>query len=230
MDRLVDISGWADSYNSLCHMDAIEGEYYNVLEDGFFTTYRKTGETELDYINEETDVIAWYQVFAELKSNVPNPNDNDVYIVGYSSPYTRYKAVVRGVDINWEEDGTEEKKILRNYKRFTPNKSAKPELKEGIFYSVGTKAPYKVYGITSGWEPVGHIISNTKLWGKYIGEVAFVNGIFYLHTAYGVWEPIEYTEPIENYTKHNYVTKDGKKMKIREGFALGTLEFYSPRE
>ena len=229
MENLIDISGYAESYEKLCQKVAEDGEFYNVLENGFFTTYRKTGGTEVGDLLETTDVIGWYQVKAELESRVPKPNDQDVYIVGLESPFTRYKATVRGVDVKWEEDGQEVKKILKNYKNFnrTGNKPVLPE--EGIFYSVGKEAPYKLYGTISTWEPVGHFISHTKLYARFLGEVACVNGLFYIHTEDG-WKPIEIKEPIENYTKHTYTTKDGTKCRIREGFALGTLEFYSPRE
>lgn len=229
MENLIDISGWADSYASLCNKDAMEGEFYNVLEDGFFSTYRKTGDTEIGDTNETTDVVGWYQVFAQLKSAVPKPNDGDVYIVGMASPYTRYKAIVRGVDVNWVEDGEEEKRIVRNYKRYTPRKD-KQTIREGEFFSVGNQPPYHIYGLVSEWEYVGHIISNTKLYGKFLGEVAFYNGMFYIHSAPGHWDQLNFPEPIENYTKHTYVTKDGTKCRIREGFTLGTLEFYTPKE
>ena len=229
MEPLIDITGWAESYEKLCNKVAGEGEFYNVLEDGFFTTYRKTGDTELGDTLETTDVLGWYKIKAELESNVTKPSDGDVYIVGLYAPYTRWKAEVRGIDIKWIEDGTEEKKILKNYKdiKRTGGKAIQPE--EGIYYSVGKTAPYKVYGPISSWEPVGSFISQTTLYAHAIGEIAYVKGVFYLHAGPNNWVQLDFEQPIENYGKHTYVSKDGTRSKIREGFVLGTLEFYSPR-
>jgi len=236
MNYLVDISGWAETYEELCNKKgAVEGEFYNVLDGNPFTTYMKTSTEELNPIEKQTDVVGWYKNKAELLSNVKKPNDQDVYITGISSPYTRWKATVRGVDIKWEEDGTEELKILKNYKTKTGLLRAKNVLNSEEFYSVGENAPYEIYGVLPAWEPIGSFISrtgkklnefaNTKL---SVGSVAFVRGLFYIFTEEG-WKPIEIKEPIENYQKHSYVTKEGTNIKIREGFVLGTLEFYTPR-
>lgn len=230
METLIDITGWAESYEKLCNKVAGEGEFYNVLEDGFFTTYRKTGDTEIGDTLETTDVLGWYRVKAELESSVPKPNDGDVYIVGLYPPYTRWKAEVRGVDIKWIEDGMEEKKIVKNFKNIQKTGGAKLHPEEGIYYSVGKELPYKVYGPISSWEPVGSFISHTdRLYAHAVGEVAYIKGIFYIHTE-GGWVQLDFPEPIDNYGKHTYITKGGTKHRIREGFTLGTLEFYTPRE
>ena len=237
MNYLVDISGYAETYEELCNKKGtFEGEFYNVLEGNPFTTYVKTGTEELNSIEKQTDVIGWYKNKAELLSNVKKPNDKDVYITGISAPYTRWKAVVRGIDINWEEDGTEELKILKNYKTKVGLLRSKPVLDIETFYSVGEKAPYEIYGVLPAWDAIGSFISrtgnklnefnNTKL---SVGIVAFVRGLFYIYTENG-WKPIEIKEPLENYQHHTYISKDGTNVKIREGFTLGTLEFYAPRE
>ena len=231
MGTLVDITGYADSYEILCTKNALDGEFWNVFEDGFFTTYRKTGETEIGDLLQETDVLGWFEQKAELESNVTKPKDGDVYIVGITAPYTRWKAVVRGVDKTWEEDGEEEKKIVKNFKdtQRLGTKTRQPE--EGIYYSVGKAVPFKVFGLVSHWEPVGSLIScvNEK-YARGVGEIAYCGGKWFLHDAPEHWKQIMFTEPIENYTQHEYITKDGTITRIREGFVLGTLEFYSPRK
>lgn len=230
-DNLIDITGYTDSYETLCTKDAMEGEFWNVFEDGFFRTYRKTGETEVGDLLQETDVLGWFQVKAELESSVTKPNDGDVYIVGISGPYTRWKAIVRGVDISWEEDGEEEKKIVKNYKDVQRLGTKSRSAEEGIYYSVGKKVPFKLFGLVSHWEPVGTFISNLN--SKYAsgkGEICYDKGLWYLHTGENnAWKQITFREPISNYTQHEYVGKDGTVCRIREGFTLGTLEFYTPR-
>ena len=236
MNALIDITGYSDSYENLVTKVAMPGEFYNVLDGTPFTTYVKTDETEIGYQGKETDVLGWYQVKAELESNVVKPNDGDVYITGLSSPYTRWKATVRGIDIKWDEDGEEELKIVKNYKDLTRLGRAKLTPEEGIYYSLGKVAPYKLYGVISAWDPVGTFISYTaksmkslEQFGKGSGEVGLVNGLFYIHTSEG-WKQITIPEPIADYSKHTYVDRMGNICKIREGFALGTLEFYSPKE
>ena len=230
-DNLIDITGRADSYEKLCTKDAIEGEFWNVFEDGFFTTYRKTGDTEVGDLLQETDVLGWFQVKAELESNVTKPNDGDVYIVGLSEPYTRYKAVVRGVDKTWEEDGEEEKKIVKNFKDVQRLGTRSRTAEEGIYYSVGKKVPFKLFGLVSHWEPVGTFISNVETrYASGKGEICYDKGLWYLHTGPSEWKQITFPEPISNYTQHEYVGKDGTVSRIREGFVIGTLEFYSPRK
>lgn len=236
MDYLIDISGYADTYEELCNKkNTYEGEFYNVLDGNPFTTYVKTGTEEFNPIEKQTDVIGWYKNKAELLSNVKKPNDQDVYITGDIAPYTRWKATVRGIDIKWEEDGQEQLKILKNYKTKTGLLRGKNELDPEVFFSVGENAPYEIYGVLPAWEAIGSFISrtgkklnefaNTKL---TLGSVAFVRGLFYIFTEEG-WKPIPIKEPITNYTQHIYEGKDGTISKIREGFTLGTLEFYSPR-
>ena len=231
MGNLIDITGYADSYETLCTKNAMEGEYWNVFEDGFFTTYRKTGETEVGDLLQETDVIGWFEQKAELESNVTKPKDGDVYIVGIMAPYTRWKAVVRGVDKSWEEDGEEEKKIVSHAKdvQRLGTKSKQPE--EGIYYSVGKAVPFKLFGLVSHWEPVGSFIScvNTR-YTSGVGEIAYDKGLWYLHDGSWSWKQITFQEPIANYGQHEYLTKEGTRIRIREGFTLGTLEFYTPRE
>ena len=235
MIKLIDITGYAESYDELCKMDAYEGEFYNVL-DGFpFTTYRKTDSSEVGYLHETTDVIGWFLNRAELESNVRKPNDNDVYIVGSDSPYTRMKAVVRGIDIRWEEDGEEEKKILRNYKTKAVFAKRQVEPEEGIFYSMGKEAPYDLYGLRSAWEECGAFISLTarnKVTLNHMranpGEVAYTDGLFWLYTNDFRWKLLETPEPLENVSKHSYLHND-KIYKLREGRVGGTLEFFEPR-
>jgi len=236
MDYLIDISGYADSYEELCNKKGtVEGEFWNVLDGNPFTTYVKTGSEELNSIEKQTDVLGWYKNTAELFSNVRKPNDQDVYITGEFAPYTRWKATVRGVDIKWDEDGSEELKIIKNYKTKTGMMRSRPTLDPEEFYSIGENAPFEIYGVLPAWEAIGTFISrtanklaelnNTKL---TLGTVAFIHGIFYLYTENG-WKVLEIKEPIDNVDKHVYVVND-KKYKIREGMHLGTLEFYAPRE
>lgn len=236
MDYLIDISGYAETYEELCNKkDTVEGEFYNVLDGNPFTTYVKTGTEELNPIEKQTDVVGWYKNKAELLSNVKKPNDQDVYITGDIAPYTRWKATVRGVDIKWEEDGQEELKIVKLYKTKTGLLRSHYQLDPEIYYSVGENAPYEIYGVLPAWEPIGTFISrtgnklnefaNTKL---TVGSVAFVRGLFYIYTENG-WQSLEIKEPIDNVENHTYVV-DGEKYRIREGLRLGTLEFYSPRE
>lgn len=236
MSALVDVTGYANSYEELVTKVAIPGEFYNVLDGKPFTTYVKTDETEIGYQGKETDVLGWFQVFAELESNVTKPNDGDVYIVGLSSPYTRWKATVRGVDVKWEEDGTEDLKIVKNYKDNIRLGRAKLVPQEGIYYSLGKEAPFKLYGVVSEWDPIGTFISYTarslkslEQFGKGCGEVGFVDGLFYIHKQDG-WKQITVPESISNYSKHTYVDRMGNTCKIREGFTLGTLEFFTPKE
>ena len=236
MDYLVDITGYAETYEELCNNSkAMEGEFWNVLDGNPFTTYVKTAGEEFNPINKQTDVIGWFSHKAELESNVKKPNDQDVYLVGLYEPYTRWKATVRGVDIKWEEDGVEELKIVKNYKTKLSLTRSRNLPEEGVYYSIGEKAPYEVYGPTAAWEPVGAFISrcgnklfefsNTKL---SVGMVAFIHGLFYIFTEDG-WKQLEIKEPIDNVDAHTYVIDD-KKYKIREGMHLGSLEFYAPRE
>ena len=233
---LIDITGYAESYEELCNLEAEEGSFYNVLEGNPFTTYRKTAGKELNTIQEKTDVLGWFKNTAELKSYVRKPNDQDVYITGEIAPYTRWKATVRGIDITWEEDGEEEKKIIKHYGTEIGLRRARNPLEEDIFFSVGENTPYEVFGVTAEWEPQGAYISrmgkdlrefnNTQL---LPGMVAFCRGIFYMYKAEG-WTEIEIKEPLENVRRHTYFGTNGTKHKIREGFKLGTLELYSPRE
>lgn len=236
MNYLVDITGYAETYEELCNKEGIyEGEFWNVLDGNPFTTYVKTAGEEFNPIGKETDILGWYKNKAELESNVKKPNDQDVYIVGISAPYTRWKATVRGIDIEWNEDGSEELKIIKNYKAKINLIRSRNTPEDDIYYSIGEESPYEIYGKTSAWEPVGAFISrtgnklkefdNTKLCA---GMVAFIHGIFYIYTEKG-WKLLEVKEPIDNVDKHTYEIND-QKFKIREGLQLGTLEFYSPRE
>lgn len=235
MEKLIDITGYAETYNDLCKMEAYPGEFYNVLEGFPFTTYRKTDETEISSLKEETDVIGWFPNFAELQSNVTKPKDNDVYIVGPDSPFTRKKAVVRGVEIHWEDDGEEEKKILRNYKSDAAIMRQKLEPEEGIYYSVGKEAPFTLYGLCSSWEACGSYISltaknksNLNWMTANPGEIAFTDGLFWLYTYERSWQILNIIEPIENVSKHAYLAKD-KIYRLREGKLGGTLEWFEPR-
>lgn len=235
MEKLIDITGYAETYTDLCKMDAFPGEFYNVLEGFPFTTYRKTDETEISSLKEETDVIGWFPNIAELESNVTKPKDNDIYIVGADSPYTRKKAVVRGVEIHWEDDGEEEKKILKNYKTSTAIAKQKIEPEEGIYYSVGKEAPFELYGLCSAWEACGSYISLTAKKKSSLdrmranpGEIAFTDGLFWLYTNNGSWRMLEIIEPIENVSKHTYKSKE-KNYRLREGRQGGMLEWFEPR-
>ena len=235
MEKLIDISGYANTYAELCRKDAIPGEFYNCLEGYPFATYQKTDETEINYINETTDIIGWYENKAELESNVKKPKDNDVYIIGFAAPYTRYKAVVKDTDIKWVEDGEEEKKILKNYKTNNVFVKKQVEPEEGIYYSVGKEAPFQIYGLVSYWEECGFYISLTaksknslNTMRAYPGEFAFAEGQFWLYTSDNSWKPMEIVEPIENVSKHAYLAKD-KIYRLREGKFGGTLEWFEPR-
>ena len=235
MEKLIDITGYAETYADLCKMDAFPGEFYNVLDELPFATYRKTDETEITSLKEETDVIGWFPNIAELESNVTKPKDNDVYIVGSDSPYTRKKAVVRGVEIHWEDDGEEEKKILKNYKTNNVFVKHQVEPEEGVYYSVGKQAPFELYGLSSAWENCGAFISltaknksNLNWKSANPGEIAYTDGLFWLYTNDRKWLPLEIVEPLENYGKHAYKDKD-KVYRLREARQSGMLEWFEPR-
>lgn len=236
MEKLIDISGFVEKEEDLVKVDAVEGEFYNVLSPAPFRTYRKSGDTEIGNLQQETDIIAWFENKADLESNVRKPNDGDVYITGSSEPYTRWKAAVRGININWEEDGLSEIKVIRRFASERMLNSAHPEPSAEEYYSVGKSAPFALYGAKSAWECVGAFLShcsdnfrNNLIDGFRIGEVAFGNGLFYLYTDTG-WQPIKIVEPFENYQKHIYKDMHSDRTySIREGFKLGTLEFYEPK-
>lgn len=236
MDQLIPITGIAKSYTELCTRVAEPGEFFNVLEGGLFVTYCKQDTTEIGDIGEETDVINWFQVKAELDNNV-RPNEGDVYIIGLSAPYTRWKAKYVDYKLTWVEDGTEDKKIVKKYKSQKALLRAQNQPEEGIYYSVGEQAPYKVYGVVSSWEPVGSFISYVVDDMKQLlhkpcksnpGEIAFLKGKFLVYNGEG-WEQIDIIEPIENVYDHIYVDRAKNKYKLREGRQPGTVEFYSPR-
>lgn len=233
MDLLIPITGYANTYEELCTRTAEEGEFYNVLTGKPFMTYCKTGETEIGATGEETDVLGWFPNTAELESNV-KPTDGDVYIIGLSEPYTRKKAVFEKGTVRWEDDGEENKKIVKNYKTNSMLGKAHLEPEEGIYYSVGKELPFKVYGVISSWEPVGAFISHFAkdirgLNNRSIslGEIGYIEGAYYLYTENG-WEQIDIYEPMENVYKHTYI-KDGKKYRLRESPNFGNLEFFEPR-
>ena len=237
MNQLIPISGYANSYKELCTKVAGEGEFYNVLEEYPFLTYIKTDETQIGDTLETTDVIGWYENKAELESNVTKPANGDVYITGSMSPYTRWKAVYDSGKLDrWEDDGTEEKKIVKKFANTVYLGKAHLQPEEGIYYSVGKTAPYKVYGVVSEWEPVGTFISylredidklKFKPEKSNVGEIANVKGIFYLYDG-NDWVELILPEPMKNVNKHTYT--DGEhNYRLREGSAAGTLEFYEPR-
>ena len=243
MEPLIPITGYAKTYEELCNKVAESGEYYNVLDGSPFMTYHKLNQTEIGPTGEESDVLGWYQVKAELESNVTKPKEGDVYLIGISAPYTRMKAQYVNYIMTWVDDGEEEKKIVKNYKTETGLNRSRVQPEEGIYYTVGEQAPYKVYGVVSTWEPVGVYISycapNIETFRMdrikhNPGEIAFVNGIFYYFTGpqregHEGWKQIEIPEPMENIYKHVYKERN-EPYKIREGIKLGTLELYSPKE
>lgn len=236
MDQLIPIMGYAQTYEELTNKKAESGEFYNCFDVVPFQTYCQTGQPELGDKMMETDVLGWYQVKAELESNVTKPKEGDVYICGITSPYTRYKAQYVDYVMTWVEDGQEEKKIVRNYKNYQMLMRAKLEPEEGIYYSVGKELPMKLYGVVTSWEPVGTFISHcvknmTQLLNKPTksnpGEVAYLNGMLYFYDG-ETWNEIKVKEPMQNVYKHVY-EKDGSCYQLREGSRAGTLEFYAPR-
>ena len=236
MNQLIPISGYANSYEELCTKVAVSGEFYNVLNEYPCMTYIKTDTTQIGDTLKTTDVLGWFENKAELESNA-KPNNGDIYITGMVAPYTRWKAVFEnGKLARWEEDGEEEKKIIRNFKALNRLSAAHLEPEEGIYYSLGKEAPFKLYGVVSEWEPVGTFISYLhedidKLKHRpekcNQGEIAYIQGIYYLYDGSG-WVQLMIPEPIESVYKHTYVKGD-HKYKLREGFAAGTLEFFEPR-
>ena len=236
MERLIPISGFARTYKELCTKVAAAGEFYNVLDEYPFMTYLKTENMQIGDTLETTDVLGWFANKAELESNA-KPSNGDIYITGLAAPYTRWKAVFESGKPHWEEDGLEEKKILKNYRTTNRLGMAHLEPEEGVYYSVGKEAPFKLYGVISEWEPVGTFISflhedidklkhNPEK--RNPGETACIQGIFYLYNG-EEWEQIILPEPLRNVYKHSYT--DGNHVyRLREGSALGTLEFYSPKE
>ncbi len=236
MDQLIPITGYAESYEELCNKIAEHGEYYNVLNPKPFMTYYKLESVELGDTMTTTDVIGWFKNKAELESNV-RIMEGEVYITGEYSPYTRWKAEYVDYVLTWVQDGEEEKKIVKKFKNVNWLTRSKLQPEEGIFYAVGGEVPYKVFGVVSSWEPVGSYISYVvkdinqllhKPEKSNPGEIAFLNGLYYLYTG-KEWKEIEIPEPFENTGKHTYI-KDGKKYRLREGAQFGTLEFYAPRE
>ncbi len=239
MEKLIDISGYVAKEEDLTKTPASEGEFYNVLFPAPFMTYRKTSESEIGDLQETTDIIGWFENKAELDSNVRKPNNNDVYITGVSELYTRWKAVVSDNGINWIEDGESNIKVLKKYAsaRSLRNAYLELDLDSENFYSVGKTAPYALYGTKSTWECVGAILSHVgNDFDKYyregfrIGEIAFGRGLFWIYKENG-WEELKIIEPFENYKKHLYKDKENDRLySIREGWKLGTLEFYTPKE
>ena len=243
MEQLIPITGYAKTYKELCNKIAQPGEFYNVLEEKPFMTYSKIDGVEIGDTLEETDVEGHFQVKAELESNVLNPQEGDVYIVGLSAPYTRWKAQYVNYIMTWVEDGQEEKKIVHHYKTEVGMKRKKLPPEEGIFYSIGEQKPYRVFGVVSSWEPVGTFLSyigdNLDYFEegrvKYNpGEILYIKGVYYLYTGpkregNDGWVVLDIPEPIENAYKHVFESRGGK-YKIREGVKLGTLEFYQVKE
>ena len=237
MEKLIDISGYVEKEEDLTHIEALEGEFYNVLSPAPFMTYRKTGNSEIGNLQKTTDIIAWFENSAELESNVRKPNDKDIYITGMSAPYTRWKAVVRGNDVKWEKDGESDIKVVRRFASERMLNTSNPEPDNEKYFSVGKTAPFELYGVKPSWERIGAFISHcgddfekNYREGFRIGEIGFGKGMFYLYTDEG-WQPMKIIEPFENFKKHIYKYQNsGRNYSIREGFKLGTLEFYEPKE
>ena len=236
MDQLIPITGYANSYQELCNKTAEPGEFYNVLDEKPFVTYCKEDSTEIGDTLMETDVIGWYKNKAELESN-ERVIEGEVFITGDASPFTRWKGAYVDRIATWVEDGQEEKKIVRKFKNQAMLTRSRVQPEEGVFYAVGSEAPYKVYGVVSAWTPVGSFISYiansmTQLVNKPTksspGEVAYMNGLYYIYDGTG-WNEIIVEEPIESVYKHTYA-KNGVRYRLREGFKFGTLEFFAPRK
>lgn len=238
MEKLIDISGYVNTEEDLLETNAYEGEFYNVLTPIPFTTYRKTDEKIISDLHATTDIIGWFENKAELESNIRKPNDKDIYITGSSAPYTRWKAHVFKNEITWNEDGESDKKIIRKFASVQMLNLAKLEPEEDNFYSVGKEAPFKLYGSTPYWENVGMYIShygdnfqNFRMNGFKIGEIGYNNGLFYLYNNDKEWTELKVIEPLENYKKHIYKNPGNDRLiSIREGWKLGTLEFFEPKE
>lgn len=237
MEKLIDISGYVEKEEDLVKIDALEGEFYNVLFPAPFRTWRKTGDTEIGSLQMTTDIIAWFENTAELESNVRKPNDKDVYITGSCAPYTRWKAVVRGIDIKWEKDGETDIKVERKFASERMLNMARLVPEPDVYYSVGKTAPFELFGVKPAWECVGSFLSHCgddfeKNYrdGFRIGEIGFGKGMFHLYTEEG-WQPIKIIEPFENFSKHIFKDPVSDRLySIREGFKLGTLEFFTPKE
>ena len=239
MERLIPITGFAETYDELCNMIAEPGEYYNVLEPKPFMTYVKLESVEIGDTMSTTDIIGWFKNKAELESNI-RPVEGEVYITGEAEPYTRWKAQYVNYVMTWVEDGEEKKRIIKRYKNQLGLNRSHPVPEEGIFYAVGEEAPYKVFGVISSWEPVGSFISkiadsvpqlshgNQYTIPDQPGDIGFVKGLYYLYDG-KAWKQIDIPEPIENAQKHVFIT-NGEKYKLREGQHPGTLEFYQPKE
>lgn len=237
MEKLIDISGYVEKEEDLVKIEAVEGQFYNVLSPAPFRTWRKTGDTEIGSLQKTTDIIAWFANKAELESNVRKPNDKDVYITGPSAPYTRWKAIVRGIDIKWEEDGESDIKVERKFASERMLNMARLVPEGDVYYSVGKTAPFELYGVKPAWECVGAFLSHCGddfdryyREGFSIGEIGFGKGLFHLYTEEG-WQPMKIIEPFENFQKHIYKDQNSDRLySIREGFKLGTLEFFTPKE
>ena len=236
MDLLIPITGYAKSYDELCNKTAMSGEFYNVPENGLFTTYCKTGSDEIGDTLETTDVVGWYKTKADLESNI-RPSEGECYITGDYPPYTRWKAAYINYKMTFIENGECDKKIVRNFKTLALLTKARLQPEEGVFYSLGKEMPFKIYGMVSAWEPVGSFITYVVKDMKQLinkptksqpGEVAFLNGLYYIYNG-SEWERLECVEPVENVYKHTYAEGD-KKFRIREGLKMGTLEFFTPKE
>ena len=237
MEPLIPITGYAESYEALCTKIAEPGEFYNVLDEKPFTTYCKQEGVEIGETTETTDVIGWYKNKAELESNVRFV-EGDVYIVGEYSPYTRLKGMYVDHIAQWVEDGEESKKIVKKYKNKDMLMRAHNVPEENVYYAVGKELPFKLYGVVSSWDKVGSFISwlvddinqllhkDTK---SNPGEIAYMEGLYYLFTNNRTWEKIDIPEPMKNVFEHSYVDKTGNKYKLREGQYPGTVEYYQPR-
>ena len=237
MEKLIDISGFVEKEEDLLFIDAYEGEFYNVLSPKPFTTYRKTGDLEIKYLQKTTDIIGWFENKAELESNIKNPNDKDIYITGIIAPYTRWKARIFKNELTWEENGESDIKIIRRFASPQMLALAKLEPEEENYYSVGKTAPFQLYGAAPYWECIGMYISHIgdnfrefKRNGFKDGETAYNQGLFYIYNNHE-WKEIRIIEPFENYKKHIYKDlQNDRNIAIREGFKLGTLEFFEPKE
>ncbi len=236
MEKLIGISGYAETEKDLTKVKAEEGEFYNVLSP-YPSTYIKTGRTEFGDLLEKTDIIGWFENKAELESVVTKPNNGDIYITGMAAPYSRWKAVVRGTAVLWEEDGESEIKIVRKFNSAKQFNSAGLDDDPENYYSIGKTAPFALYGAKSTWECVGLFISHSGgdfqknyYEGFNIGEIGCSGGLFYIYTEEG-WKDLKIIEPFDNYKKHIYKDKyNDRHYSIREGFKIGTLEFFTPKE
>lgn len=231
MERLFEINGWAETEADLQKYNPKNGEtvIINVVGEPF-DTYMICGDDDMGDLGLETDIIKNYSELAEVKSIV-KPKDGDVYTVGDSAPYSRYKAFVRGEKVEWEANGQTDLFVKGHAGNKGVFSRQNNEVEDGVYYSVGSQAPFKLFGKISTWNKIGRYITgdwNVHNANPQVGEVWDFNGTLKLKTEDG-WRTLNKKLPLKNIFTMDF-EKNGDTIRLREGMELGTYEFYVVKE